>query len=111
MPDYSFFLSYASADRIQAGRDSETTNKHEMIRVFFNDLHAQMTGLGTAMVASSINYDSKRSGGQNCRKAWRRAGYLCRFIHAIIFRVPTAARNGKLSTSDSMKTRRTGIRT
>jgi FxsC-like protein len=46
MPDYSFFLSYASADRIRVDRESETTNKRDLVRIFFDDLDIAMKGLG-----------------------------------------------------------------
>lgn len=46
MPDYSFFLSYASRDRVPSGRESEATGQNDLIRVFFNDLHQAMDGLG-----------------------------------------------------------------
>jgi FxsC-like protein len=46
MPDYSFFLSYASSDRIQAERESDTTNRRDQVRVFSDELNAAMKGLG-----------------------------------------------------------------
>jgi hypothetical protein len=46
MPDYSFFLSYASSDRLQVDRDSETTSKRDFVRIFFDDLDLAMRGHG-----------------------------------------------------------------
>ena len=44
MPDYSFFFSYASNDRNVADRESEVTNRQDLVRIFFNDLNAAMKG-------------------------------------------------------------------
>ncbi len=48
MPDYSFFLSYSSKDRIQTDRESTTTNPKDLVRTFFDDLDQQMKLLGYA---------------------------------------------------------------
>ncbi len=46
MPDYSFFLSYSSKDRIRTDRESEATNPADLVRAFFDDLNTRMTRLG-----------------------------------------------------------------
>jgi FxsC-like protein len=48
MPDYSFFFSYASMDRDVPDRESEVTDRRDLLRIFFNDLDKEMKGQGYA---------------------------------------------------------------
>ena len=61
MPDYSFFFSYASNDRNVVDRESEVTNRQDLLKIFFNDLDREMKHLG---YAGGGFFDQKRLEGR-----------------------------------------------